>query len=273
VGGCAGLWLSETRLPGEVPIVGLVNVVRARRRGERVDARTAGLLRTYHPGVAGTRCGLRCARFVAILIGLGAAAGAAVSAAQIATAPEFLRSFRWPLPVAVASQLLAFSLLILVGALMHPAVILVAALPAAGQVLGDYESENLYLPALALAVVLLLLVYRRKWGRLRSLGVVRLSLLALATVAAIGGVIAMQAPPQTLRWYRYARPAGDIELQTFMYEGPCGPASAGGTSLLGQGCDIVIPARRARFVIGYSTLSVLLGVAAVAGAREDQAGT
>jgi hypothetical protein len=221
--------------------------------------------------VTGTRCGPRCARFVAILIGLAAAAGAAVSAAQIATAPEFLRSFRWPLPAAVASQLLAFSLVVLAGALIHPAVILVAALPAVGQVLGDYESENLYLPALALAVALLLLVHRGIWRGLRSLGAVRLSLLALATAAAIGGVVAMQAPQKTLFWQRYAKPAGGIELQTFVGEGSCGEP-ARDVSLIDQGCDIVIPARRARFVIGYSGLSVLLGVAAVAGAPEDRSG-
>jgi hypothetical protein len=220
--------------------------------------------------VAGKRCGRRCARAVAIVVGLGTLAGAALSAAQVAVAPEFLRSLRWPLHVAVAAQLFAFALLVLAGALIHPATILVATLPAVGQILGDYESENFYLPILALAVVALFFAYRRSGGGVRSLGVLRLALLALALASALGGVIATQAPTKAVFWQRLRTPSGGIDVQRIVYDGTCEGLPARDVALIDQGCDIIIPTRRARFVIGYAALSVLLGVAAVAGAKTSQ---
>ncbi len=210
-------------------------------------------------------CGRRCARIIAIVVGVGAVAAAGISIVQIIEMHAALRGFVWPLSVAAASLCLVLAALALTGALAHPAAWLVIIVAGTVQVLGDYETENLYLPALAAAVVALFLAYRWSGARLGTLSRPRSALLALALVSALLGIGQMQVPTEVLNWDRVRRDGG-IQVNTFVSEPPCVPPSAVDVSLVDQGCDVVIPARRAWFVVGYATAAMLLGAAAVAGA-------
>jgi hypothetical protein len=120
-------------------------------------------------------------------------------------------------------------------------------------------------------VVALFIAYRWSGARLGTLSRPRQALLALALLSALLGIGQMQVPTDRLSWDR-VRTAEGSEVRTFVSEPPCPPPSAGDVALIDQGCDAVIPARRAWFVIGYATAAMLLGAVAVAGSRVNLGG-
>jgi hypothetical protein len=210
------------------------------------------------------RCGRRCARVIAIVVGAGAIAGAVFSIVEIFQAHPPLRGFLWPLQLAASSLAVALAALIVAGLLGHPAAWLVVVVAGTVQVLGDYESENYYLPLLGLGVVALVFAYRQSGARLRTLSRARLTLLALALLSALLGIAQMQVPTDRMSWDRVRR-NGAIEVRTFVSAPPCGPPSAEDLALIDQGCEVVIPRTRAWLVIGYAAAAMVLGAAAVAG--------
>jgi hypothetical protein len=216
--------------------------------------------------MARLRCGRRCAQTIAIVVGVGAIAFAVVSIIQIFEAHAPLRTYLWPLSLASASLCLALATFAIAGALTHPAAWLVAAAAGTVQILGDYESESLYLATLASGVVALFFAYHWSGARLRAVSRPRLSLLALALLFALLAIGQMQVPADALGWDR-VRTDGGIEVRTFVSEPPCAPPGARDADLIDRGCEVVIPARRSWFVVGWATAAMLLGAAAVAGIR------
>ena len=202
------------------------------------------------------------------MVGTGAIAGAVISIVEIFQAHAPLRGFLWPLQLAGASLAVAIAALIVAG-LGHPAAWLVVVVAGTVQALGDYESENYYLPLLGLGVVTLVFAYRQSRARLRTLSRTRLTLLALALLSALLGIAQMQAPTDRMSWDRVRRD-GAIEVRTFVSAPPCAPPSAEDLALIDQGCEVVIPRARAWWVVGYAAAAMVLGAAAVAGAREGE---
>jgi hypothetical protein len=204
------------------------------------------------------------------LVAAGTAAGFAVAAvaliAQIFTGVEALRSFQWPALAAGGSQVAALAILTAAGAVVHPAALLGVAFSGLAYALGGFDSESVWAPLVFFAIVAVAVAYWRLGGGIRALSTVRLVVLSLSVVAMLAGVIALQAPTKNLLWYRIRLANGRVQTQTFLSEGGCGVETAKAENQIDEGCESIIPARRARFVIGYSAAAVVLGIAAVAGA-------
>ncbi len=211
------------------------------------------------------RCGRSCARWIAIVVGLGALAGAAINIHEIYSTYSELRSLRWPLAVSAAVLWVGLAVLAFAGARWHGAVFLVAVIAATVEVLGDYDVESYFVPLLSFAVIALIIAYRQSGDRVRSLGRGRLALLALSLTLALLAVAQMQVPGDAMNWERVRTVAGTTEVRSFVGAPPCAPFSPKTKLLLDQGCDTIIPAERARLILGYAAAAMLVGAAAVAG--------
>lgn len=220
--------------------------------------------------MAGLRCGRGCARWIATVVGTGALAGAAININLIYATYAELHPLRWPLSVAAAILWAGLAVLSFAGARWHGAVWLVAVIATTVEVLGDYDDESWHVPLLSATVVALVVAYRRSGDLVRSLPPARLALLALSLTFALLAVAQMQVPGDAMNWERVRTVAGATEVRSFVSAPPCAPPSPRTELLLDQGCDVVIPADRARLIIGYGAAAMVLGSAAVAGAERKR---
>ena len=222
--------------------------------------------------MAGFPCGRSCARWIAIVVGVGALAGVAISIHQMYSTYAELRHLRWPLSVAAAVMWAGLAILAFAGARWHSTALLVAIVAGTVEVLGDYDNESWHVPLLSVAVIVLFVAYLRRGDRLKALPPVRLGLLAVSLILALLAVGRMQVPPDAMNWERVRTVSGSIEVRSFIGAPPCAPPSPKTELLLDQGCDGVIPAGRAWLVIGYVAAAMVIGVAAVAGAGRKERG-
>jgi hypothetical protein len=209
---------------------------------------------------------------IAVLVGFGALAGAAISIGQIFATDTELRSLRWPLQVSGAVLYVGLAALSFAGARWHAGVLVGAAVVSTVEVLGDYDNESWHVPFLSLAVIALVVAYIRSGERVRRLPRARLALLAGSLALGLLAVSQMQAPTDVMNWERVRTVAGSMDVRTFVGAPPCAPPSPQTELLLDQGCDDVIPAERARLIIGYAAAAMVVGAGAVAGASKDRMG-
>ncbi|MGH2793718.1 MAG: hypothetical protein ACRDKG_05385, partial [Actinomycetota bacterium] len=141
------------------------------------------------------RCGRVCARWIAVLVGLGALVGAAINVQQIYATYGELHGLRWPLAVSAAVLWVGLAVLTFAGARWHGSVLLVAIVAATVEVLGDYDNESWHVPLLSIAVIVLVLAYRQSGDPVRKLPRARIALLAASLTMALLAVAQMQAPP------------------------------------------------------------------------------
>jgi hypothetical protein len=187
--------------------------------------------------------------------------------ARVSAVHPFVHGFRWPLSAAAGAQVVAFGLLVLGGAWLHPSLLLTAAALGIIQVAADYGTDSTYPIVLAAACVALIVAYRRMKVRLITLGKARGIVLAVAFAAALAGIIAMRAPTSRLTWEIDTTNGHRTTFRQVVDTQQC-PLSVESKYILEQGCDVVIGARRAEFVIGYSAAAVIAGFAAAAGAAK-----
>lgn len=216
------------------------------------------------------RAGSLRPRLIGIAVGLGYAVAAGITASHAYDDPEFLRSYFWPLAVAGAALLGVPAVLSFLGALVHPAGLLVASVASFVYFIGSYDSESVWGPLLALAIAALVYAFVIAGGGVRVIGRMRLAILGVAIVIATAGVIAMQAPKQTINWERMRTPSGGIELRIDVFDTTCGPAVAKDIDEIDSGCQKIVPARRAKYVVGYSAIAVLLATVGLAGAPKKR---
>jgi hypothetical protein len=191
--------------------------------------------------------------------------GAAISIHQIDATYADLRRLRWPLSVSAAALWVGLAVLCFAGARWNASVLLVAIIAATVEVLGDYDNESWHVPLLSIAVVVLIVAYRQSGDRVRELPRARIALLAVSLTLALLAVAQMQVPDDAMNWERVRTVAGTTEVRSFVAAPPCAPPSPKSDLLLDQGCDGVIPAERARLIIGYAAAAMVVGAAAVAG--------
>jgi len=196
--------------------------------------------------------------------------GAAINVHQIFSIDAELRSLRWPLAVAAAVLWVGLAVLSFAGARWNGSVLLVAVIAATIEVLGDYDSESLYVPLLSFGAIALVVAYRQSGDRVRSLPRGRQVLLALSLTAALLAVAQMQVPPDAMNWDKVRTVAGAVEVRSFIGAPPCAPLSPKSDLLIDQGCDRIISAERVPLIIGYAAAAMVLGIAAVANAGKKE---
>ncbi|MFY9588330.1 MAG: hypothetical protein WAT66_12825 [Actinomycetota bacterium] len=211
------------------------------------------------------RCGRTCARWIAVLVGVGALVGAAINIHKIYATYSELRGLRWPLAVSAAVLWFGLAVLCLAGARWNCGVLLVAIIVATVEVLGDYDNESWHVPLLSIAVIALVVASRQSGDRVRELPPARIALLVVSLTLGLLAVAQMQVPDDTMNWERVRTVTGTIEVRPFVAPPPCAPLSPKTELLLDQGCDDVIPAERGRLIIGYAAAAMVVGAAAVAG--------
>jgi len=206
-------------------------------------------------------------RVFAAGVGLAYGWAAAVTIAKIYDGPSFLGSYRWPLFAGEAAILALIALLTLTGATIHIADLAIAATAMVALMVAKYDSESGLAPAVGLSTASLIAVYvRGGWGSIRVLSVARRVALVLAAAFVVMAIWRMEEPPSRVEWQRVRTPSGGVALRSFRIPGTCASYIAGGKDVdeIDSGCVDVIPAKRARYVIAFSTLSGALAVAGVA---------
>jgi hypothetical protein len=210
----------------------------------------------------------RWARGLCVAVGIGFAAAAAVSAAAPSSGLEATRSARWPLHAADAATLALFAFLAVLGAVRHPALLAEGSILLLAHFFANYDSESVVIPGIGAAAVVLAVAHFRCGSGILELGRGRIALLVMSTVAGVASLIAMQAEVGVVTWNRVRTTSG-IETRVLRTTGSCAVYRDVPKDIdeIETGCEPIIPARRARYVIGYNAVSALLAVAAASSAR------
>jgi hypothetical protein len=203
--------------------------------------------------------------------GVGIAYGwaGAVTVAKIFPGLSTLRTFRWPLYTGEAAVLFLIAALTLAGTTLHVADLFIACLTIVMLMVARYDSESALAPAVGISTALLVFIYvRGGWGSIRQLHMARKAALLLAVVFAVMAIWRMEETPERVEWQRLRTRSGSVQLRAFRFPGSCEGYFAGGKDIseIDSGCIDAIPAKRAGYVIAFTTLSGALAIAAVAGA-------
>lgn len=206
-------------------------------------------------------------RVSAVGVGLAYTCAAAMTVAKIFTEPPYLGNHGWPVFAGESAILAVVALLTLTGATVHIANLALAIAAMVVLMVAKIDSESTLAPAVGLSTVLLAFLYvRAGWGSLRLLSVARRVALTCALIFVVAAIWRMQEPPFRVEWARVRTPSGGIELTSAQIGGTCKDylAVAKDIDEIDSGCLDVIPAKRAGYVIAFTTISGALAVAGVA---------
>ena len=208
-------------------------------------------------------------RLFTVGAGLAWTWAAAVTLAHTYDGLPGLRSFRWPLFAGEAAILALLGLLAIAGGTIHIASLVTACTAMVAFMIAHYDSESSLAPAVGLSTAALAYIYVRfGMGSVRVLAEPRRVALALSVVFAVVAMAEMQEATNLLEWQRVRTPAGGVELRTFISQGRCSAFLSGPKDIdeIDSGCEEIIPARRAGYVIGFSAAAAALALVAVVGA-------